>query len=73
MMSYSNVVCVALAANCLEALALGLRLEFGKYKTVVVTPMLARTKEKKALVLDAIGAALDAVFLSVSFVCGPFS
>ena len=65
-MTDANVVCVALAANCIEAVALGLRAEFAKYKTIVVTPMLARTKEKKASVLDAIGAALDATFAAVS-------
>ncbi|KAK4053177.1 hypothetical protein OIV83_001912 [Microbotryomycetes sp. JL201] len=65
-MTDANVVCVALAANCMEAIALGLRSDFGRYKSIVVTPMLARTKEKKASVLDAIGAALDATFASTS-------
>lgn len=65
-MTDANVVCVALAANCIEAIALGLREAFGRYKSAVVAPMLARTKEKKASVLDALGAALDAAFASVS-------
>lgn len=69
-MTDANVVCVALAANCLEALGLGLRSEFGRYKSAVVAPLLARTKEKKASVLDALGAALDALFLSVRCVVG---
>lgn len=64
-MGDANVVCVTLAANCIEALALGLREEFGKYREVITGPVLARTKEKKASVLDALGAALDAIYLSV--------
>lgn len=65
-MTDANVICVALAANCIEAIALGLREAFGRYKSLVLGPMLARTKEKKVNVLDAIGAALDAAFASVS-------
>jgi cytoskeleton-associated protein 5 len=64
-MADANVVVVGLAANCIERLALGLRTAFAGYRTVAVGPMLARTKEKKASVLDAIGAALDAVFTTV--------
>lgn len=65
-MTDANVVCVQLAAGCLEQLAKGLRDEFAKYRGAVVAPVLARTKEKKASVLDALGGALDAFFLSVS-------
>lgn len=61
----ANVVCVALAANCLEMAAKGLRGEFGKYKEICLGAVLGRTKEKKASVLDALGAALDAIFTSV--------
>lgn len=61
-MADANVVCVALAAACLEKLARGLRDEFNRYRGAVMGPVLARTKEKKASVLDALGAALDAFF-----------
>lgn len=65
-MTDANVVCMMGAANCLEALALGLRTDFGRYKSNVLTGILERTKEKKQNVLDALGGALDAIFLSVS-------
>jgi cytoskeleton-associated protein 5 len=66
-MTDANVVCVAVAANCIEALALGLRTDFGKYRSIVVPPLLERTKEKKTSVLDALSGALDATFLAVRF------
>ncbi|GAA5910305.1 hypothetical protein JCM6882_003246 [Rhodosporidiobolus microsporus] len=65
-MGDANVLCVVLAAQCLEKLARGLRGEFARYKQVVTPPVLARTKEKKQNVLDALGGALDAVFASTS-------
>lgn len=65
-MTDANVVCVMVAANCLEALASGLRNDFGRYKSAVLAPMLERTKEKKTNVLDALGGALDALARSVS-------
>lgn len=64
-MTDANVVCVAVAANCIEALALGLRTDFAKYKSIVTSPLLERLKEKKPSVLDALSSALDATFLSV--------
>ena len=64
-MSDANVVCVTAAANCLESLALGLRSDFARYQAGVVALILERTKEKKTSVLDALGGALDAIFLSV--------
>lgn len=70
-MTDANVICVALAANCVEAIASGLKDAFGRYKSLIIGPMLARTKEKKTNVLDAIGAALDASFASVSQVQAP--
>lgn len=66
-MTDANVVCLILAANCLEAIARGLRGEFARYKNLVVGLVLARTKERKGNVLEALGGALDAVFASVSF------
>ena len=40
---------------------------FGKYREAVVPLMLERLKERKSNVTDAIGAALDAVFVTVSY------
>ncbi|BGP14170.1 hypothetical protein JCM10213_002469 [Rhodosporidiobolus nylandii] len=65
-MADANVLCVMLAAQCVEKLARGLRGEFARYKQVVTPAVMARTKEKKQNVLDALGAALDAVFASSS-------
>lgn len=64
-MSDANVLCVVLAAQCIEKLARGLRDEFARYKGTVTTPILARTKEKKQNVLEALGGALDATYASV--------
>ncbi|CAG8499882.1 1285_t:CDS:10, partial [Ambispora leptoticha] len=66
-MTDSNILVVTLAANCIEALALGLRDAFAKYKQTVVTPILEKLKERKQSVVDALAAALDAVFLTVTF------
>lgn len=62
----ANVNCVMVAANCLEALANGLSNSFAKHREAVVPPMLERLKERKANITDTIGAALDAVFRTVS-------
>lgn len=64
-MTDANVLCVMLAANCLEKLARGLKADFKGYKGIVTSPLLGRTKEKKQNVLDALGSALDAVYESV--------
>lgn len=65
----ANINCVMTAANCLEALAKGVMSSFGRYHESLIPPMLERMKERKATVTDAIGAALDAIFISVgSFV-----
>ena len=62
----ANVMCVIVAANCLEALADGLMTAFSRHREAVVPPVLERLKERKANVTDAIGLALDAVFRTVS-------
>ena len=64
--SDANVMCVIVAANCLEALADGLMTAFSRHREAVVPPILERLKERKANVTDAIGLALDAVFRTVS-------
>ncbi|KAJ5814654.1 hypothetical protein N7474_006431 [Penicillium riverlandense] len=61
-MKDANVAVVTIAANCVDVLARGLRKGFGKYRSVIMVPMLERLKEKKQIVADALGQALDAVF-----------
>ena len=65
-MTDANIACVISAAGCLEHLAKGLRVSFGRYKTSVIPPLLERCKEKKASVTDALGSALDATFASLA-------
>ncbi|RMZ85068.1 hypothetical protein DV738_g361, partial [Chaetothyriales sp. CBS 135597] len=65
-MKDTNVAVVTVAAHCIEKLALGLRKAFARHRSTVLEPMLERLKEKKQSVADALGAALDAVFLSSS-------
>ena len=65
-MKDTNVGVVAVAANCVEALAKGLRKAFSKYRSRIMAPMLDRLKEKKAAITEALGSALDAVFASTS-------
>lgn len=64
-MTDANIACVISAANCIEALAKGLRESFGKHKAVVISPLLEKLKEKKQNVVDALAAALDATFQTV--------
>lgn len=61
----ANVMCVTVAANCLESLADGLMVAFSRHREAVVPPILERLKERKVNVTDAIGLALDAVFKTV--------
>ena len=61
-MKDANIAVVTVAANCVEALANGLRKPFAKYRSRIMAPMFERLKEKKQSVADALGAALDAVF-----------
>jgi len=62
----ANINCVIVAANCLEEMAKAMIDTFAKYRESVIPLMLERLKERKANVTDAIGAALDAVFATVS-------
>eukprot|EP00124_Ichthyophonus_hoferi_P003158 Ihof_evm3s259 gene=Ihof_evmTU3s259 len=61
-----NVNVVIAAANCIRNLARGLRTDFGPYTSMVIGPLIARLKEKKATVLTALGEALDATYLSTT-------
>lgn len=65
-MKDANIGVVTVAANCVEVLAKGLRDGFMKYRSVIMVPMLERLKEKKQAVADALGQALDAVFMSTT-------
>jgi hypothetical protein len=65
-MKDANVQVVQLAANCLECLAKGLQTSFQRYQHVVLSPILERTKEKKASVAEALNDCLDQIFESSS-------
>jgi hypothetical protein len=65
-MKDANVAVVTQAAQCIEVLAKGMRKPFGKYRQIVMSPIMERMKEKKASVADALGAAADQVFLATS-------
>ena len=66
-MKDANIAVVTQAAQCIEVLAQGLRKSYGKYRSIVMAPIMERLKEKKQSVADALGAALDQVFLATSF------
>ena len=63
-MKDANIAVVTVAANCITALAKGLRKSFAKYRGRVMAPIMERLKEKKQSVADALGEALDSVFAS---------
>ena len=63
-MKDANVAVVTVAANCITVLAKGLRRSFAKYRSRIMAPIMERLKEKKQSVAEALGQALDAVFLS---------
>ncbi|TAQ86315.1 hypothetical protein B7494_g5353 [Chlorociboria aeruginascens] len=65
-MKDANIAVVTQAAQCIEALAKGLRKPFAKYRSIVTGPIMEKLKEKKASVSDALGAALDQVFFATS-------
>ena len=63
-MKDANIAVVTAAATCVELLAKGLKRAFSKHRSTIMAPMMERLKEKKQSVADAIGAALDGVFLA---------
>ena len=65
-MTDANIACVISAANCIECLAKGLRSSFARHRPVAMPLIFERCKERKQSVIDALAAALDAIFLSVS-------
>ncbi|KAI1817631.1 ARM repeat-containing protein [Poronia punctata] len=65
-MKDANIAVVTQAAQCIEVLAKGLRKSYSKYRSVIMGPIMERLKEKKQSVADALGAALDQVFLATT-------
>lgn len=65
-MKDANIAVVTQAAQCIELLAKGLRKGYAKYRSIVMQPIMERLKEKKVTVADALAAALDAVFATVT-------
>ncbi|KAI1104790.1 armadillo-type protein [Jackrogersella minutella] len=65
-MKDANIAVVTQAAQCIEVLAKGLRKNYIRYRSIVMTPIMERLKEKKQTVSDALGAALDQVFLATN-------
>lgn len=65
-MKDANIAVVTQAAQCIELIAKGLRKGYAKYRSTVMQPIMERLKEKKASVADALGAALDQVFLATN-------
>lgn len=65
-MKDANIVVVTVAAQCVEAIARGLRKPFGQYKNLVMIPMVEKLKERKTSVVEALSNAMDAVFTAVS-------
>ncbi|KAI9870786.1 MAG: Microtubule-associated protein, microtubule dynamics during spindle orientation, partial [Pleopsidium flavum] len=65
-MKDANIAVVTVAAICVDVLAKGLRKGFGKYRSLVMAPIMEKFKEKKQSVADALGQALDSVFASTS-------
>ncbi|KAF8605244.1 ARM repeat-containing protein [Ceratobasidium sp. AG-I] len=65
-MTDANIMCVIAAAGCIEYLAKGVGQPFGRHRASLITPMLERLKERKVNVTDAIGAGLDAVFITTT-------
>ena len=61
-MKDANIAVVTVAANCITALAKGLRRSFAKYRGRTMAPIMERLKEKKQSVADALGEALDSIF-----------
>ncbi|ODV79626.1 uncharacterized protein CANTADRAFT_20928 [Suhomyces tanzawaensis NRRL Y-17324] len=65
-MKDANIQVVQLAANCTEFIVRGLGKSFNKYQTLILAPMIERTKEKKASVATALETCLDAIFKTSS-------
>ena len=60
----ANLFVVTVAAQCVAVLANGLRSDFAKYRSMLMQPAMDKLKEKKASVVEALGSALDGLFLA---------
>lgn len=56
---------VGVTANCIETIATGLRMDFGKYKPLLAPVMIEKLKERKPAILEQLANGLNAVFASV--------
>lgn len=65
-MKDANIVVVTVAAQCVEAVARGLRKPFGQYRQIVMMPMVEKLKERKPAVVEALSNAMDGVFTAVT-------
>ncbi|EPX70903.1 TOG Alp14 [Schizosaccharomyces octosporus yFS286] len=63
----ANIMVVMNAANCITALAKGLRLNYSKYAITSVQALLERSKEKKQNVVETLSSAMDAVCDTIPF------
>jgi len=72
-MKDANIVVVTAAAQCVDAIARGLRKPFGQYKQLVMMPMVEKLKERKPAVVEALSNAMDAVFTAVRVSSALFS
>lgn len=61
-----NVTVAAVAAQCIEALAKGLRKSFGPHRGEAIPALLERCKEKNKAVVEALRAALDSTIYCIS-------
>lgn len=61
-----NVTVVIVAAQCLEALAKGLRKSFAPHRGEAASALLERCKEKNKAVIEALRAALDSIFYCIA-------
>lgn len=64
----NNVICVAIAGRCIAGLANGLKKKFQQYASFCISALLEKFKEKKQNVVSALREAIDAVYVTVSFV-----
>ncbi|CAO3702051.1 unnamed protein product [Rhizopus stolonifer] len=62
----SNVLLVGTAANCIDAIAQGLRTDFAKYQSTIVPIMIEKLKERKPAILLHLANGLNSVFSSLS-------
>jgi cytoskeleton-associated protein 5 len=53
------------AAQCVEAIARGLRKHFAQYRHFIMMPMVEKLKERKTNVVEALSNAMDGVFTAV--------